>query len=125
MQWVCLARSKVKRQLAELLTERHGRRHLQYRLLAGLVYLAIYDRLNEIRQVVIDKDYSGEVAETAIKNFFMAFVRKQRPDIGTNFLRIENIKGSEADQLARSVFQGKSQPDRVVTMQEVRRLFEK
>lgn len=125
VKWVCLARSRVKRYLAESLAERYGRRNLQYRLLAALVYLAIADRLGEIRQIVIDKDYSGEVAESAIKNYLMAFVRMQRPDIGANFLRIENVKGSEADRLARAVFQGRSPPDRIATIQEVRRLLEK
>lgn len=125
VQWVCLVRSRVKRYLAEVLEARYGRRHLQYRLLAVLVYLAVYDRLGEIRQIVIDRDYSGEVAENALKNYLITLIRRRQPEVGPNFLRIANLKGSEADRLARAVFQDRAQPDKVITINEAKQLLEK
>ena len=115
VQWVCLVRSKAKRYLAERLAARHGSRHLQYRLLAAIVYLAVQSHLPELRQIVIDRDYSGEPAESTIKNFLLALIRQRRPEVEAGFVRIANVKGSNADRLARAVFAGKVVPDRIFT----------
>lgn len=125
VRWVCLARSKVKRHLAHQLAERYGRRHLQYRLLAVLVYLAVGDHLSEIRQIVIDRDYTGETAENVIKSILFSLVRQHIPDVNPGFVRFDNIKGSRADRLARAVFLGDVKPNTVLTVAEVDRLLGK
>lgn len=118
-QWVCYVSGKAKQRARRALKERHGSRHLQYRVLALLIYVAIRERLAEIEQVVIDRDYAGEQAEATIKNLLLALVRRERPETPAAFVRFENVKGSAADLLAKQVFDGKAPAGRVLSFAEL------
>ena len=61
-----LVSSRTEQQLRRFLAEHHGRRSLQFRVFAVCIYLVVRDELQQIRQVVVDQDYSGHHAEAAI-----------------------------------------------------------
>lgn len=124
LSWVCMVPGKVKQRVRKLLTERHGTRHLQYRVFAVMIYLALQGRLSAIEQIVIDKDYHGAQAEATIKNLLLAFIRREMPGAEAGLIRFANVKGSEADTLAKRVYDGKAKADRVVSYRELERLFE-
>lgn len=90
-----------------------------------LIYLAVWKRPDEIQQIIVDRDYSGELAENTLKNYLLALLRRKKPNIGSGFVVVNNIKGSHADKLARAVFQGKLAPDVVLTMQDVDEALQK
>lgn len=73
---------------------------------------------------MIDKDYHGAQAEATIKNLLLAHIRKELSGAEAGLIRFTNVKGSEADLLARRVYAGKAKPDRVVSYRELARLFE-
>jgi len=124
LNWVCLVPGKVKQRVRKLLTQRHGAKNLQYRVFAAMVYLTLQGRLSAIQQIVIDRDYHGAQAEATIKNLLLAHIRKEVPEAPAGLIRFANVKGSEADLLARRVYEGKAKPDRTVTYRELERLFE-
>ena len=115
---------RVKQRIRKLLTEQHGTKNLQYRVFAAMLYLALQGRLASIQQIVIDKDYHGAQAEATIKNLLLAHIRQDLPDATAGLIRFTNVKGSDADLLARQVHEGKAKPDRVVSYRELARLFE-
>lgn len=118
-RWVYLVPARVKQQLRRQITTLHGSHHLQYRVLAVLVYVTVRERLAEIHQIVIDRDYTGEETENTIKNLLLQLLRRDRPDVTAGFVRFENVKGSKADKAARLVFSGKRAPDRTLGFAEI------
>jgi hypothetical protein len=114
----------VKLRLQQWLTEKHGRKSIKYRVLATLIYVAIRDRLAEIDQLVIDQDYTGTQAHATVKNLLFALLRRDHPQTPKGFIRFEQVKGSRADRLAKQVFDGEREPDRIVTWAEIERLLE-
>ncbi len=121
---VYLITGKVKQRLRRLLAGRHGRQSLQYRVLALFVYLAVRDQLPRIRQIVIDRDYSGAEAEATIKNLLLPLLQRDRPTVTAGFIRFENVKDKPADILAREVFENRRAADRVVSFQELMAILE-
>lgn len=91
LSWVCMVPGKVKQRVRKLLTERHGTRHLQYRVFAAMIYLALQGRLSAIEQIVIDKDYHGAQAEATIKNLLLAFIRREMPGAEAGLIRFANV----------------------------------
>lgn len=124
LSWVCQVPGRVKQRARKLLAGRHGVKNVQYRVFAAMIYLALRGRFSAIQQIVIDKDYHGAQAEATIKNLLLAHIRKELPDAEAGLIRFANVKGSEADLLARRVYEGKAKPDRVVSYRELERLFE-
>lgn len=120
-----LIHASVKQQARDRIMAKHGRKSVRYRLLAILVYLSVKDNLKEIRQIVIDKDYAGEEAESTIKNVLLHLLRSQKADIPAGFIQFNNVKGSEADERARQVFRGKEKPSRVIGWAELKALLNK
>lgn len=116
---VYLVSGKVKQQARRLIRERHGGKSDQYRLLAALVFLVIRDDLPNISQVVIDQDYAGQQAEATIKNLLLRLIRKVKPDATAGLVRFAEVRGSRADKLAKQVYDGERQPDRVIGWQEL------
>ena len=122
--WVYLIPSQAKQQVQQWLAEQHGTRNMQYRLLALFVYVAVRERLPEIRQIVIDRDYTGGQVESTIKSLLLRLIRRDKPDVTGGFVQFENVKGSRADRLAREVFQGKAEPQRVISLSELERALQ-
>jgi len=120
-----LVPARIKQEARRFLNERHGTKSTQYRVLAVLVYLAVRDDLPNIRQLVIDLDYSGQAVEATIKNLLLTLLRQSMPDVSAGYIRVENVKGSKADHLARQVYQGKAEAIRVVSWAEVRAALDK
>jgi hypothetical protein len=123
LAWVCLVSGKVKQRARKLLAERFGSKNLHYRLFAAMIYLTLQGRLSVIEQVVIDRDYHGGRAEATIKNLLLAHIRKERPEAGVGLICFANIKGTDADRLAKEVYDGKAKADRVVGYGELSRLL--
>lgn len=119
-----LVTGKVKQEARRYLTEKHGNKSVQYRVLTLLIYVAVRGDLHNIRQIVIDQDYSGQAAEATIKNLLLAYLRKDKPDIVAGFIRFANVKGSKADTLARRIYQDKAIADRSVSWQELKDILE-
>lgn len=117
--------SKVKQRTRQLLIERHGSKSIQYRVLAILVYLVVREDLPNIRQIVIDQDYSGSQAEATIKTFLLELLRRDLPNVKARFVRFENVAKSRADVLAKQVFDGKIKPDRTVRFAEIEQVLRK
>ena len=122
---VILAPSQVKQQARDLLIAQHGRKSVRYRLLAALIYLLVRDDLNSIRQIVIDQDYAGHQSEATIKNLLLHHLRRQTPDLDAGFVRFEEVRGSNADQLARRVYLRRQKADRVIRFEELAGILRK
>lgn len=123
LSWVCLVPGKVKQHARKLLGQRHGAKNLQYRVFAAMIYLTLRGWLGSIDQIVIDKDYHGAQAEATIKNLLLAHIRKEMPTAGAGLIRFANVKGSEADLLAKRVYDNQAKADRVVSTRELEQLF--
>lgn len=120
-----LATGRVKQDLRAYLTEKHDAKSIQYRAFALLIYVVVKDDLSDIRQIVIDQDYSGQDAEATIKNLLLGHLRQVKTDVKAGFIRFENVKGSTADTLAREIYQNKAEADRSVSWQELKDILEK
>ncbi len=120
-----LVQSQVKQQARDLLIAQHGRKSVRYRLLAAMIYLLVRDDLNNIRQIVIDRDYTGHQSEATIKNLLLHHLRRRIPDLDAGFVRFEEVRGSRADQLARRVYLRKQKADRVIRFEELAEFLRK
>jgi len=114
-----LVPSRVKQHLRQLLVDRYGGKSLEYRVMAILIYLLLKEELEDIIQVVIDRDYTGENIEATIRNLLLNLIRQDMPRLSGSYIRFENIEGSKADKLARRVYEGKAIPQSVVTIAEI------
>jgi hypothetical protein len=88
-------------------------------LFALLVYLALREHLPAIRQLIIDKDYTGANVEGTIKNLLLHYLQRDGYAVETGFFRFANIKDSRADLLARQVFMREARPTREISWAEV------
>lgn len=104
VQWVLLIPASSKVRLHQWLLSKHGRKSLQYRLLALMIFLAIKERLAELDQIVIDQDYTGKQPEATIKNLLLPLLRQHRTNVSAAFIQFGQIRGSRADRLARQVY---------------------
>lgn len=111
--------AKVKQNARRLVTELYSNKSVTYRLFALFIYIAVKDNLRNVRQIVIDKDYSGEAVEVTIKNLLLNLLRRNKPDTDSGFIRFANVKDSRADILAREAFQRKVTSVKVVTWSEI------
>lgn len=119
------ATGKVKQELRSYLAAKHGAKSIQYRAFALLIYVVVKDDLSNIRQIVIDQDYSGQDAEATIKNLLLAHLRQVNPKVKAGFIRFANVKGTTADTLAREIYQGKADADRDVSWKELEEILKK
>jgi hypothetical protein len=120
---VYLVSGKVKQHARRLIKQRHGGKSAQYRLLAALVFLVVREDLPHISQIVIDQDYAGTQAEATIKNLLLHLLRKEMPNVTAGFVRFAEVRGSQADRLAKQVYDGEQTPDRVLCWQELEALL--
>ncbi len=124
ISWVYLMPASVKASLHKWFVARHGRKSVKYRVLAVLIYIAVRERLAEIDLIVIDQDYTGQQPEATIKNLLLPLLRRHRPEITAGFIRFNQIKGSRADRLAKQVFDGNREAERIVAWAEIEKLLE-
>ena len=120
---VFLVPGKAKQKARALIKSLHGGKSDQYRLLAALVYLVVREDLPQLAYLVIDKDYAGEQAEATIKNLLLALLRRDKPEVTAGHIRFAEVRGSRADTLAKQVYDGKAEPDRVVRYSELEALL--
>jgi hypothetical protein len=88
-----------------------------------LVYLAIRDDLANIRQVVLDQDYTGNAAETTVRNILLNLLQQQNPSITPAFVRFQRVRGSNADKMARDVYMGQKPPTRKIGLAELENIL--
>lgn len=117
--------SKVKQRARRWLSGQYGSRSTQYRVLAVLIYLVVRDDLPNIRQIVIDQDYSGSHVESTIKSLLLDLLKRDKPNVKAGFIRFERVAKSRADILAKQVYDGKKKPDRKVYFAEIERVLRK
>lgn len=122
---VCLVSARVKQRLRQTLLNRYSAKTVKYRAFAILVYAAIKDELLQIRQVVLDQDYTGNEAEVTVRNVLLALLRRQNPDISATFVRFQRVRGSNANRLARDVYLGRLAPTRVICFSELESIMGK
>jgi hypothetical protein len=91
----------------------------QFALMAILTYIAIKPNLHQIRGVVLDRDYSGNAAKRIITRRLVELIRRDVPTFKAASIKIDNIAGSEADQLARDAFKGERQVDGEITLSDI------
>jgi hypothetical protein len=96
-----------------------GRDKPQFALMAILTYIAIKTDLQHIRGIVLDRDYSGDVAKRTITRRLVELIRRDIPRFKASNIKIDNIEGSKADRLAREVFIGEKQVDGEITLAEI------
>lgn len=121
---VLIITSKVKREAREWLKEedRHSRREAIYiyRLLVSFVFLAVKPELHSIDRIVIDADHPGAGPSAAIKNELVPLLQQISTRFRGKQIHFQRIKGSRADQLARSVFKSQSRNGRQISLQEIK-----
>jgi hypothetical protein len=122
---VLLLPSKVKQKSRKLIKQLYGTKSLQYRLMAMLVYLVVRESLDVIDMIVIDKDYSGEDAEATIRNLLLLLLRKDKPNATAEMIHFGNVKGSNADRLAKEVYDGRVPANRTIQYGELEQLLRK
>lgn len=122
---VCFVPARVKQRLRQALLNRYDAKTVKYRAFAILVYAAIKDELLQIKQVVLDQDYTGNEAEVTVRNVLLSLLRKQNPNIPASFVRFQRVRGSNADRLARDVYMGKLSPTRVIGFSELESILVK
>jgi hypothetical protein len=91
----------------------------QFALMAILAYIAIQPDLNNIRSIVLDRDYSGEVAHRTIIRRLTELIRRDIPTFQAANIKIKNIEGSMADQAAREAFKGERVADDEITLEQI------
>ena len=126
IQGSVLISRRVKQAARDWLKIRHpGRRNAYYvyNLLAAFIYLLIKPYLEQIEQVVIDKDYPGEESEGLIKVFLLNLLHRDDPSLRGRFIGFREVKGEAADMLARRVYLGDKKADRKIAIKDIQQLF--
>ena len=122
--WVYLVPSPVKVAMQKWLSTKHGRKNLNYRVLAILIYAGVRERLAEVAQIVIDQDYTGAQPQATIKNLLLPLLRREHSMVSAEFIRFGQIKGSRADRLAKQVYDKQRLPDKILSWSEIEKIIE-
>ncbi len=126
IQGSMLVRSRVKQQARRWLERRYPNRRSTYYtflMFALMVYLLIEPHLDEIEHVVIDQDYPGKENEGLIKDFLLNFLHNAGYKIRGRYISFREVRGSQADVLAREIYRGREKPDRRISLSEIQQLF--
>lgn len=91
-----------------------------YLLFAILIYLAIKLYVDKIRHIEIDQDYSGSQTEGDIKSWLLHLLHRHNPSLRGRFISFREIKGSNADILAREIFQEARPADRKIYLSDIK-----
>ncbi len=91
----------------------------QYRLMALLAYIVIAPDIEKISSIILDQDYSGEVAERIIRRLLLELLRRHRPKLKASAVRMQKVAGSRADRLARAAYKGRQRADGEITLADI------
>jgi hypothetical protein len=108
--------AEVKQAAARLLS---GSEPPQYTLMALLSYIVIAPDIERLSSVILDQDYSGEVAERIIRRLLLELLRRHRPKFKASAVRMQKVAGSNADRLARAIYKGKQQANGEITLEDI------
>ncbi len=117
----------VKRRARDWLRDRYPDRSkgfYRYLLFAAFVYLVTRPHLQQIRHMAIDRDYPGPHNEKLIKDFLLNFMHRDDPSLRGDFISFREVKGSQADILARTIYRGDKEPERRIKFEDIRAIFE-
>jgi len=96
-----------------------------FKIFAAAVFLLIQDHLDQLDSIKIDTEFEGQEVQATIKNLLLNHIWKQKPLFDKRRITFRRLgKRSKADQTARAVWEGKRAADRVVTYQELLKLFQ-
>ncbi|MBI3942293.1 MAG: hypothetical protein HY326_04710 [Chloroflexi bacterium] len=109
----------VKQKALAVLKERGKTKDTARNLLfCACLYLLLKDHLEQIEEVVIDEEYTGN--DRSIRSFLLEYIKRDGRYIEPERIVFARIgKGSPADKKARMVRSGKDQEYRVVTLEEL------
>lgn len=130
IQGSILIAPKVKRYVRDWLKTRYPSRRpafYLYNLLAVFIYLLIKPYLQQIEQVVIDRDYPGKKSEGEIKSWLLHFLHRDNLSLRGDFISFQEVRGSTADILARRTFEkGRAAyTGRKITVDEIKEVWTK
>jgi hypothetical protein len=108
--------AEVKQAAARLLS---GSEPPQYTLMALLSYIVIAPDIERLSSVILDQDYSGDVAERIIRRLLLELLRRHRPKLKASAVRMQKVAGSSADKLARAIYKGKQQANGEITLEDI------
>ncbi len=100
------AKQEVRSWLRGRFPGRKGSYHA-YVLLAIMVYIIVECELKTIEHIIIDRDYTGGLAEAKIRNELVPLLRRADPTFSGRRILFQEVKGTRADRLARQVFRAK------------------
>jgi hypothetical protein len=111
----------VKRSVFDFLRQKYPERaglfHLLQFFAVGL-YLLLCPYLDQLTSVTIDLEYSGN--EGYIKGVLLNYLRRENPSLPSDLISFGLVgEESPADRLAKSVFRGEKEPNRVITLEEI------
>lgn len=96
-----------------------GRDLPQYALFAAAIYITLRPHLALVKRIRVDLDYSGVLAERALRRLLLAMIRRDVPAFKGADIRIEEVAGSRADELARQCYHGKRRIDGEITLSQL------
>lgn len=92
---------------------------VQFTLLAIFTFLAVRTYSGSTQRIVIDQDYSGEAAAHIIRRKLTALLRREDPNFKGKRMSIKNVKGSQADRLARAAYKKRIPVNGEITLADV------
>ena len=97
---------------------------LRYRLFCIGIYYCIKDYVKEKELITICYEYLGK--ENLIKSFLLDYLRKDYPTIDSKIIRFGSIgKNSNAHAVAIDVFRGNRRPNKILSLNEVKKCLKK
>lgn len=127
--WISSRVKKDARDWLKVVYPKRRQSFYKYLLFAVVIYLLIKPYLRQIRQVVIDRDYSGRRSKEFITNFLFNFLQRDDPSLRGGFIDFQRVGGSKADLLARSIFEkgkrGEHGADREISLDDIQAVFPK
>jgi hypothetical protein len=117
IQKAILIKQTVRNECLEKLTGKKLKKEL--RLFAACIYLLIKDCLDEIEEIVIDKEYPGHEEEIRwiLLNMLKGGLSHSEQRITIRFEKIG--KKSSAHEVAWKTFRKERNPDRIITLREI------
>lgn len=113
-----LVKAKDKQELQKFFRKMGKGRVFVYNVFAILIFILIRPHLNQIDQVIIDDEYTGQ--SYLIKNFLMQNIKKDNPNFTARSILFRNIgRKSKAHLEAYGVALNKRKAAKVISAREV------
>jgi len=117
-----LISARDKREIQKFFRRIGKPRIFVYRVFAILIFLLIKKDLREIKEIIIDTEYTGK--SSLIKNFILQEIKKINPSFSKDDIDFQEIgKKSKAHFLAYGVATGKKKADIEVGAKEILRMI--